>query len=179
MGLDVANLIIFVSINGGKIPYKSNFFQTNFTFWNIIPQVAKFRHRKKTLTSRVPKNSNFLYDLSPNLARSSCGWWPVHGPHKIEKKHLWSSRVCRVETSVSFCEFFTPKKKKSAVLFIQSFPFWENDPKSPYFEEKSLNLPYLGYRFQKLAKPRQESSSFFSLSSLTCSQIWLSLLNRI
>jgi len=32
IGLDVANLIIFVSINGGKFPYKSKIFQTNFTF---------------------------------------------------------------------------------------------------------------------------------------------------
>jgi hypothetical protein len=34
-----------------------------------------------------------------------------------------------------FAANFAPqsKRKKSAVLFIQRFPFWENDPKSPYF----------------------------------------------
>ncbi len=30
--------------------------------------------------------STFLFNLSPNLAKSSCGWSPDHLPHKIENR---------------------------------------------------------------------------------------------
>jgi len=31
------------------------------------------------------EKKTFLFDLQPNLAKSSFGWSPVHLPHKIEK----------------------------------------------------------------------------------------------
>jgi len=80
--------------------------------------------KKKTLTSRVPKNSNFLYDLSPNLAKSSCGGWPVHGPHKIEKNNFDRQESVALKPVFLFAANFSPqKRKKVPCYFYRGFLF--------------------------------------------------------
>jgi hypothetical protein len=65
------------------------------------------------------------------------------------------------------------------VLFIQRFPFWENDPKSPYFEDKMFEFAIFRLWVPAGRQTKAKIFLFFFSPSLTCSQIWLSLLNQI